>query len=376
MISHGIDNAGVLLPHDRPVKKGGSMAGPTAAQKRMFAKMGIAMPDGSYYIRDAGELSDAIKAVGRGNADHDTIRVHIIKRAAALHLSDQIPDNWNSNGSMKHTTIELGQDFLEHFGTKGMHWGVRNDSTSGGAAKRSELISKAKNHEAISVAHVAAAQHAAKEANEVYDKGVHSAAFKRVYGHQSLEATPLEFYAAHGQSKAYALAQTHSNLVSLHNSYARSANHHSKKAAKLRDKASKIQIQPVTHADVADVLQHFGVKGMHWGVRNVNPGSADHQRAQEVHGLIKTGGVKAASNQDLQDLVTRLNLEQQHARLTATPSRIEAGHTFVKKTIGIGKTGVDAVRTGRQVYGVAKDAKRAYDHYQRGKPLKVVRIGQ
>lgn len=338
------------------------MATPTAAQKRMFAKMGIAMPDGSYYIRDAGELSDAIKAVGRGGADHDTIRVHIIKRATALHLSNQIPDNWNSNGSLKHTAVELGQDFIEHFGTKGMHWGVRHT--------REELLSAANKHDERAKASYKVAQAHLAANKDLETHGVHSKAFEDHYGKGVALQNPGLFRLAYGMNKAEAVGQLSEFHRAYHNSYIRSTNRNFKKAEKLRSKAAGMQ-----HSDEF-MLEHFGVKGMHWGVRNVNPGSADHQRAQQVHGLIKTGGVKSATNQDLQDLITRLNLEQQHARLTATPSRIEAGHTFVKKTIGIGKTGVDAVRTGRQVYGVAKDAQNAYEHYQRNRPLKVVRIGQ
>lgn len=72
-----------------------------ADQLKAMAKSGEAMPDGSYPIGDAEDLSNAIHAVGRGNASHDTIRKHIIARAKSLGLSDNIPDDWNSDGSMK-----------------------------------------------------------------------------------------------------------------------------------------------------------------------------------------------------------------------------------------------------------------------------------
>lgn len=66
-----------------------------------MAGNGQAMKDGSYPIADAADLSNAIHAVGRGNAPHDSIRAHIVKRAKALGLSDKIPDSWGSGGSMK-----------------------------------------------------------------------------------------------------------------------------------------------------------------------------------------------------------------------------------------------------------------------------------
>jgi hypothetical protein len=372
MIEHGIENVGTLLPHDRPVTKGGSMATPTAAQRKMFAKMGIAMSDGSYYIRTAAELSDAIKAVGRGNADHDDIRKHIITRAHALHLDKQIPSDWNPDGSEK-TTVAHGQEFLEHFGVKGMHWGQRKS--------KADLIASAKNHEAISAAHSAAAAHVLKEHEDLNTRGVHSDAFQRVYGNDAPTVGDTRFYYRTGQSKAQALQSTDSNLRLLHNQYANSANRHSKKAAKLRAKASTMTHSLMTPEEV---VAHFGRKGMHWG-EHVFGGnrfgpdanaSADHNRAQAVRGTIKTGGVKAASNKDLQDLVTRLNLEQQHARLTATPSRVEAGHTFIKKSLGITKTGLDVVQTGARVASTVNDVRDATARHQRNKPLKVVSIGR
>lgn len=75
------------------------MAAPTAAELRQYAKSGVAMPDGSYYIRNGDDLDNAIQAVGRGKGSHNAIRAHIIKRAAALGLSSRIPANWSASGS-------------------------------------------------------------------------------------------------------------------------------------------------------------------------------------------------------------------------------------------------------------------------------------
>jgi HK97 family phage prohead protease len=66
---------------------------------------GWTMPDGSYPIRPANmhgadDLSNAVRAVGRGNANHDAIRRHIISRANAIGQHAAIPDNWKPNGAM------------------------------------------------------------------------------------------------------------------------------------------------------------------------------------------------------------------------------------------------------------------------------------
>jgi hypothetical protein len=76
----------------------------TAADKDKAKGKGTmtnASGDESYPVNNADELTSAIKAVGRGGADHDAIRRHIMGEASKLGLSGQIPDNWNSDGSLK-----------------------------------------------------------------------------------------------------------------------------------------------------------------------------------------------------------------------------------------------------------------------------------
>ncbi|RCH70445.1 hypothetical protein DT019_02870 [Streptomyces sp. SDr-06] len=86
----------------------------SAKQKRDMADKGQAMTnaqgDPSYPIKSKSDLRKAIKAVGRGGADHDRIRAHIIARAKALGLTGMIPDTWNKDGSMKETaSTRLGE---------------------------------------------------------------------------------------------------------------------------------------------------------------------------------------------------------------------------------------------------------------------------
>lgn len=76
-----------------------------AAQLRAMLAKGQAMKNAkgepSYPIADEEDLRNAIRAVGRGGADHDRIRAHIIKRAKALGKSDLIPDGWTKSGARK-----------------------------------------------------------------------------------------------------------------------------------------------------------------------------------------------------------------------------------------------------------------------------------
>src|SRR5215472_8219437 len=75
-------------------------------ERESAASKGEAMDGGSYPIKDKDDLEKAIRAVGRGGADHDSIRKHIISRAKALGLSALIPENWNSDGSLQQNAQE------------------------------------------------------------------------------------------------------------------------------------------------------------------------------------------------------------------------------------------------------------------------------
>ncbi|MGH2875068.1 MAG: HK97 family phage prohead protease, partial [Solirubrobacteraceae bacterium] len=73
-----------------------------ADQLKALKAKGHTFPGGtSYPVDDLDDLAKAVKAVGRGGADHDAIRKYVIGRAKALGASDQIPDSWNADGSLK-----------------------------------------------------------------------------------------------------------------------------------------------------------------------------------------------------------------------------------------------------------------------------------
>lgn len=95
------------------------------------------------------------------------------------------------------------------------------------------------------------------------------------------------------------------------------------------------------------VLAHHGIKGMKWGVRkgssssagSQHPSSSDHATAQAHLAKIKAGGVKTLSNHELQQLVTRMNLEKQHRDLAGqVQTPVDKGHSHVKKVLKVAKT--------------------------------------
>jgi 2'-5' RNA ligase len=80
-------------------------AAPSQEKRDKAAKEGHALPDGSYPIETVADLDKAIKAVGRGGADHDKIRKHIIAQAKRLGVPERIPSNWNPDGSLTASAV-------------------------------------------------------------------------------------------------------------------------------------------------------------------------------------------------------------------------------------------------------------------------------
>lgn len=100
-----------------------------------------------------------------------------------------------------------------------------------------------------------------------------------------------------------------------------------------------------------EVLAHYGVKGMKWGVRtnssNSIPPSDDSKKAEVVKAKAKAGGTKSLSNQELQTLINRLNLEQQYSRLR-TPSKSEKTAKFLAEVlVNVGKQQLTSLAMGQ-----------------------------
>jgi hypothetical protein len=100
-----------------------------------------------------------------------------------------------------------------------------------------------------------------------------------------------------------------------------------------------------------DYLAHFGVKGMKWGQHKAklkglaskaaasgtpkDPPSADAVRAKTLKSTARKSSTDALSNKELQDLVTRMNLEQQYVRLGGGPQKsvMAKGLSFVSSQL-------------------------------------------
>ncbi len=67
----------------------------SADERRAAASSGAAMPDGSFPIKNGGDLKNAIRLVGHAK-DPAAAKRHIISRARSLGLTSSLPDDWTS----------------------------------------------------------------------------------------------------------------------------------------------------------------------------------------------------------------------------------------------------------------------------------------
>ena len=121
-----------------------------------------------------------------------------------------------------------------------------------------------------------------------------------------------------------------------------------------------------------NILAHYGILGMKWGVRRtsaqLDADSDDAVRAKTSRATAKANrSTDPLSNQDLQHLVNRMNLDQQYARLSApTKSR---GRKFVESLILSPKK---RDKTFRQIEPLTSPIRAAFELGQDIKKVKLI----
>lgn len=113
-----------------------------------------------------------------------------------------------------------------------------------------------------------------------------------------------------------------------------------------------------TFDTVEDFLEHYGIKGMKWGIRRANPSAGGTSAAAKSERVVSEDYARyrsslskhpsELSNNDMQALISRMNLEKTYAQLTAKPApppgKIAQLTNFVKDSaLSVGRSQTDRI---------------------------------
>lgn len=278
-------------------------------------------------------------------------------------------------GSAPVTGTPTVDAFLAHHGVKGMKWGVRKDAGhEGESAKTTKIASLDKKFEKKATSGGTAFELYNSAAHEMNSHELGRINSKSQYKNADLTGdTPLS---RQYEREVQAAFVKHLNAAAEAKGTNASGTRKYSVTSK-PDGSWDVEVVDVKHSDdpapmnvtvvknkqglitgitptktamaqgeelVVDFLSHHGIKGMKWGHRKgessgSGEASADHLAVEAHKAKLKAGGTKALSNNELQAINTRMQLEQTHRNLVGQkPSKFETGHISVKKILSVAKT--------------------------------------
>jgi 2'-5' RNA ligase len=297
---------------------------------------------------------------------------------------------------MDATTVAAGREFISHFGVKGMKWGVRKAGSSIQSARTRRKDQKFEKGMRVSTV-VKSARKASKLTMEKdYDrinndprwKGKdlsdpknkalakqHDEEYKKAFI-ANLRTTVGEQRNASGTREHYVTVDKH-GIWDIRTRNVRHADSTGVRVRPVRNSKGFIIDLEILESDMAQtamdlgeafVIEHYGVKGMRWGVRKqrdvstqtvidsglrrktkvkakggeAHPATDDAIKAAVQRQKLKKSGAAALSNQELRELATRMQLEQQVKSLDAQSK--SSGKKLVKSLLR--EEGEGAARRG------------------------------
>jgi len=275
--------------------------------------------------------------------------------------------------------LDFFDDDVEQSGVKGMKWGVRKDhGHEGEAAKTSKIAKLDKNFEKNSKSYNVTIKIHNSAARATNDHDVERINNKPQYKNKDFNLdSPLrrKYYKEHNDAFV-------KNLQKAAAEQGTNASGTKKYSITTSENGFwNVKVEDVTHSAMNDgsedsfnipvkydatghivsigdtEIEQSGVKGMKWGVRKAGTGTPSAHKAaprkadsEDVKNVDKqkekigTHGTRVLSNKDLQDVITRMNLEQQYDKLVED-NPVENGHKQVKKIL-------DLVNTAQRIHGV------------------------
>ena len=103
-----------------------------------------------------------------------------------------------------------------------------------------------------------------------------------------------------------------------------------------------------------DFFEHFGKKGMKWGVRKSAPShtSADAARYKKINSRVKKNGIDNLSNDDIAKLNKRNQLLSEYKR--TNPSTVKLGADGVKTALSVVKVASGVAVAGLSIAALVK----------------------
>jgi len=363
-------------------------------------KLPVKTPDGTLN-RNGVHAAAAALAGARGGVDASPEEKEKAARALRGYykqLDEEPPE------SLTHK--ETFENFLSHFGVKGMRWGVRRDTSSSGEKRARGFVRRGATKANVAFdASVRAAGKGEKEANLIFlpqryrdraatrtHAAVLSSAIKlnrtsRFKGkdikrnknlkyayRKELEKKGLDIYRREiGRARGEAVADfvkgvVNPDLTSITYSVPQNTVRHADDGDEVllilklttNDLGHVVGVEidkdSLKHGDLEVELAHYGVKGMRWGVSRtraqIDADSEDVTKVKTAKAVISKnrGSTDPLSNKELQDVVTRMNLEQQYSRLSARPSkpavlgkRLQTGMKVVNGVLSAGESANKAI---------------------------------
>ena len=258
------------------------------------------------------------------------------------------------------TTIDDGRNFLDHYGTKGMKWGVRKDRGHEGErvkTKKLDKLDKKFMRNAYSLKSAVAIHNATADKvnsqlpglNEKHPKAnlldsptsSASKAYLREYESTVNKAYDSAVQSVLGTSPSGRYRARYDSTTEQLIMQETGVEHATSEETALRFKLDIVSghIQQMYNVDSTleqsatvgeDFLDHYGTKGMKWGVRRRRN---ERNRAKTFGGDKSTKkNAKDLSDQELRDILNRMQMERQYKQLSNS-GRTSAGKEFAKSIV-------------------------------------------